>query len=106
MLTVGFSSEENALLKDMLLEMEAGFVKLIQCDRSMLSQSLASVLANYEGNVGGKQEQSSTGGLAALKEVRIDGDLLRQKQQRTIFVSGMSGGEVSEVVNAYYELGE
>ena len=110
MLTVGFTKQENLTLRDMMLEMEADFVKLIACEQGMMSEPLVNIFTKYDGNINTKKrerEREREGkeqrmGIE-LEEVRITDS---GAQQRTIILSGMSGAEVNEIVNAYYELGE
>ena len=84
-MTIGLSCEENKLLKRMLVEMGADFVKVLACTENMLHLPLEEALQTEEN----------------LDAQGLNNDI----SKRAIFLSGMSGGEVQDVIASFHESG-
>jgi len=84
MLTVGFKLEEVSALRQMLDRMGADFVRIIPCSEEMFQLRLFEAFG---------REGEREGGEFALGA------------KKTIFLSGLSGEEVVEVVAAYKDSG-
>ncbi|CAK0783974.1 hypothetical protein CVIRNUC_007177 [Coccomyxa viridis] len=82
-LLIGFSQYEVDAFRAFMIDMDADMVKIITCNRGLLKQSLKDALKANAGTF----EQLPLG------------------TKRAVFLSGMSGSEVQEVVSAYHDSG-
>ncbi|GFR52651.1 hypothetical protein Agub_g15243 [Astrephomene gubernaculifera] len=83
-LLVGFLEEEVAAFRRLMDDMEADMVQIVPCSPGMMAGTLQAAL---EAEVPGSYEQPPLG------------------TRRTVFLSGMVGAEVLEVISAYREAG-